>query len=90
MKGAISLVELLHEVSGRPRAQLRAALAKTLGADSARARCPLHHLTLTKSPLGSVWKCTSCGWVPTELQLVAYEQGLAHGRANQSGGGRTR
>jgi len=86
MKGAVSLVELLHEVSGRPRAQLRDALAKAVRSAGNRARCPLHKFELTKTPLGTVWKCISCGWLPTQLERLAYEQGLAHGQTSAGGG----
>lgn len=87
MKGALSLVELLHQATGGKRSELRPIVA-AMGNPATISKCALHKFKEVKTPLGSLWKCVNCGRMLTRAQLDAYEQGLAHGRANASGGGR--
>jgi hypothetical protein len=51
------------------------------------AACSLHQLQPTGEK-SNRWCCGACGWEPEAGPMLAYEQGLKHGREHQSGGGR--
>lgn len=82
------MVELMHEVTGEPRADMRALLARAEEKAKRVARCDLHELRRVQTKTGPGWQCHKCEWTPTAEQLRSYEQGLAHGRKHSTGGGR--
>ena len=49
--------------------------------------CQLHEL-LPTGEKSKRWRCGACGWEPEAGAMLAYEQGLKHGRAHPTGGGR--
>jgi ribosomal protein L37AE/L43A len=81
--GGITLVDVMHEVTGKPRRELKRIIFKAV-----RERCPLHTFEQVRFDGELVWQCSACKWKPTRGQLEAYEQGLTHGRKYASGGGR--
>jgi hypothetical protein len=86
-EGKYDGAEVLGALSGQPRADIIARFEAIKEQSKRTDACPLHELL----PTGAThkrWRCRSCGWEPEAGPLLAYEQGLKHGREHPSGGGR--
>lgn len=80
-----SLAEVLFELPGGPStlAEADQIVEQAQARLRARQECTLHVFS------GNFNRCEHCGWKPLHIEVTAYEQGLAHGRKNPTGGGRT-
>ncbi len=83
----INLVPLLAKLSGRTEEEMLATWAGIKAQSERTAACQLHELDLVELTPFPKYRCRRCMWVPQPGELARYEQGLAHGRANATGGG---
>jgi hypothetical protein len=88
-EGKYDGTEIVAAAIGGTRADA-VALWESIKAQHARTEaCELHQLLPTCEPrLKAQWRCGSCGWEPDAGKMLAYEQGLKHGRTHETGGGR--
>ena len=85
--GTYDGVAMLGHLSGLSREEVTKTFERIREQQKKTAACALHKL----NPTGEIpkrWRCESCGWEPEAGQVLAYEQGLQHGRAHGTGGGR--
>jgi hypothetical protein len=86
-EGKYDGVEVLAALSGQSRDEVKARW-EAIKAQAVRTdACTLHEL-LPTGETSKRWRCGACGWEPEAGSVLAYEQGLKHGRAHESGGGR--
>jgi ribosomal protein L37AE/L43A len=85
--GTYDGVGMLGALSGQSREQVAKAFERIREQHKQTAACALHQLKPTGEK-HKQWRCESCGWEPEAGQTIAYEQGLQHGRAHATGGGR--
>lgn len=87
--GTYDGVGILAKLSGTTRAEVRERYEAIKAQHARTAACPLHELLPTGEAYPKAqWRCGSCGWEPDAGHLLAYEQGLQHGREHEKGGGR--
>jgi hypothetical protein len=80
---------IVGALTGMSRDEARARF-EAIKAQHARTQACLLHELVPTGEQSHRYRCTACGWEPEAGQLLAYEQGLKHGRAHASGGGRGR
>jgi hypothetical protein len=81
-------LKLLSEISGVPTTEIREMWEQTKEQSKRTAACSLHELELQSAKPFPKYRCKNCSWIPQPAELVRYEQGLAHGRAHATGGGK--
>jgi hypothetical protein len=82
-------VAVLSALSGQPRAEVLEMLERVKAQSAKTKACLLHQLDpIEGAKLSPTHRCRNCGWEPRAGELALYEQGLAHGRAHATGGGR--
>jgi ribosomal protein L37AE/L43A len=86
--GTYDGVGMLGALSGQSREEVTKAFEAIREQHKRAAACSLHELKQT-GERRKQWRCSSCGWEPEAGHAIAYEQGLQHGRAHATGGGRT-
>lgn len=84
----IDAVPILAKLSGQTEEELLARVQSIREQMKRTDACGLHELDLVEEKPMPKWRCKSCGWVPLPGEVARYEQGLAHGRAHATGGGR--
>jgi len=87
--GTYDGVGVLGQLSGMSRDEIKARWEAIKAQHARAAACSLHQLLPTTNPRPyAQWRCGACGWEPEAGEMLAYEQGLKHGREHESGGGR--
>lgn len=84
----INAVPILAAISGQTQEEVLATWERIKLQSKRTAACSLHELELIEEKPFPKYRCKHCSWVPQPGELARYEQGLAHGRANTTGGGR--